>query len=494
MGGALVDPFLALAEVGTMASAPQPFDPMEKAFHALHGLDKGQRLVRSYPLTDGLLAMTQVWQAGDLRVAAAKGAPEAIAELCHMDAGARAAMMAQVNQMAEQGLRVLGVAIAAVDELPQAQTGFAFRFEGLVGLADPLRQEVPAAVAECRAAGIKVVMITGDYPATARAIAADAGLEGNRVITGPDMAAMSDKDLAEAVKTTSIFARIQPEQKLRIVLAFKAGGDVVAMTGDGVNDAPSLKAAHIGIAMGGRGTDVAREAASMMLLDDDFGSIVTTIRLGRRIYDNLRKAMSFILAVHVPIAGMALMPLLFGMPLLLGPIHIAFLEMVIDPVCSLVFEAEKAERGLMRRKPRPALEPLFSGPTVVWSLFQGALVLLMVGAVAWFAPHYGLSEEQTRALSFTALVLGIVALIFVDRATSSSVVKAILRPNRALAVVMVIVLATLSAALFWPWAQGVFDFAALPGAWLALPPLAAFGVLVVLEVVKPVWRRAAGID
>ena len=494
MGGALVDPFLALAEVGTMASAPQPFDPMEKAFHALHGLDKGQKLIRSYPLTDGLLAMTQVWQAGEVRVAAAKGAPEAIAGLCRMDTGARAAMMAQVNQMAEQGLRVLGVAIAAVDELPQAQTGFAFRFEGLVGLADPLRQEVPAAVAECRAAGIKVVMITGDYPATARAIAADAGLEGNRVITGPDMAAMSDEDLAEAVKTTSIFARIQPEQKLRIVLAFKAGGDVVAMTGDGVNDAPSLKAAHIGIAMGGRGTDVAREAASMMLLDDDFGSIVTTIRLGRRIYDNLRKAMSFILAVHVPIAGMALMPLLFGMPLLLGPIHIAFLEMVIDPVCSLVFEAEKAERGLMRRKPRPALEPLFSGPTVVWSLFQGALVLLMVGAVAWFAPHYGLSEEQTRALSFTALVLGIVALIFVDRATSSSVVKAILRPNRALAVVMVIVLATLSAALFWPWAQGVFDFAALPGAWLALPPLAAFGVLVVLEVVKPVWRRAAGID
>ena len=494
VGGALVDPFLALAEVGTMASAPQPFDPMEKAFHALHGLDKGQKLIRSYPLTDGLLAMTQVWQAGEVRVAAAKGAPEAIAELCHMDAGARAAMMAQVNQMAEQGLRVLGVAIAAVDELPQAQSGFAFRFEGLVGLADPLRQEVPAAVAECRAAGIKVVMITGDYPATARAIAADAGLEGNRVITGPDMAAMSDDDLAEAVKTTSIFARIQPEQKLRIVLAFKAGGDVVAMTGDGVNDAPSLKAAHIGIAMGGRGTDVAREAASMMLLDDDFGSIVTTIRLGRRIYDNLRKAMSFILAVHVPIAGMALMPLLFGMPLLLGPIHIAFLEMVIDPVCSLVFEAEKAERGLMRRKPRPALEPLFSGPTVVWSLFQGALVLLMVGAVAWFAPRYGLSEEQTRALSFTALVLGIVALIFVDRATSSSVVKAILRPNRALAVVMVIVLATLSAALFWPWAQGVFDFAALPGAWLALPPLAAFGVLVGLEVVKPVWRRAAGID
>jgi Ca2+-transporting ATPase len=360
-------------------------------------------------------------------------------------------------------------------------------------LADPLRAQVPAAVAECRAAGIKVVMITGDYPATARAIAAEAGLDSGGVITGPDLAAMTDAALAKAVKHTTVFARIQPEQKLRIVQAFKAGGEVVAMTGDGVNDAPSLKAAHIGVAMGGRGTDVAREAASMMLLDDDFGSIVTTIRLGRRIYDNLRKAMSFILAVHVPIAGLALMPLLFGMPLLLSPIHIAFLEMVIDPVCSLVFEAEKAERGLMKRKPRPALEPLFSGPTVIWSLFQGALVLLSVGTIAWMLPLYGVSEDQTRALSFSALVLGIVALIFVDRATSSSLVGAFLRPNRALAVVLGIVMATLAVALFWPQAQGIFGFAAVPARWLALPVGAAFAVLILLEVVKPLWRRAVGI-
>ncbi len=493
VGGALADPFLALAEVATMASAPHPFDPMEKAFHALHALDKGQRLVRSYALTDGLLAMTQVWAAGDLRVAATKGAPEAIAGLCHLGPEAKAAMMVQVNDMAERGLRVLGVALAGVQDLPEAQTGFAFRYLGLVGLADPLRAQVPAAVAECRAAGIKVVMITGDYPATARAIAAEAGLDSGGLITGPDLAAMTDAALAKAVKHTTVFARIQPEQKLRIVMAFKAGGEVVAMTGDGVNDAPSLKAAHIGVAMGGRGTDVAREAASMMLLDDDFGSIVTTIRLGRRIYDNLRKAMSFILAVHVPIAGLALMPLLFGMPLLLSPIHIAFLEMVIDPVCSLVFEAEKAEAGLMKRKPRPALEPLFSTPTVVWSLFQGALVLLSVGAIAWMLPLYGLSEDQTRALSFSALVLGIVALIFVDRATSSSLVGAFLRPNRALAVVMGIVLVTLATALFWSPAQGIFGFAAVPAQWLALPVGAAFAVLILLEVVKPLWRRAVGI-
>jgi Ca2+-transporting ATPase len=301
---------------------------------------------------------------------------------------------------------------------------------------------------------------------------------------------MSDAELAQAVGTATIFARIQPEQKLRIVGAFKAGGAVVAMTGDGVNDAPSLKAAHIGVAMGGRGTDVAREAASMMLLDDDFGSIVTTIRLGRRIYDNLRKAMSFVLAVHVPIAGLALMPLLFGMPLIFAPIHIAFLEMVIDPVCSLVFEAERAERGIMRRPPRPAMEPLFSGPTVAWSLFQGLLVLVTVGAVVWFAPDYGMSEGQTRALGFSSLVMSIIALILVDRASTSSIIKAVLSPNLALAVAVPVVIVLLGITLIWPPAQAIFGFAALPAVWLALPVAAGFVVLVVLEVVKPIWRHA----
>lgn len=374
--------------------------------------------------------------------------------------------------------------------MPPSQRDFGFRFLGLVGLADPLRASVPAAVAECRSAGIRVIMITGDYPATAQAIAIQAGLPGNMVIAGPDLAAMSDADLAAAVRNVTIFARIMPEQKLRIVTALKSAGAVVAMTGDGVNDAPSLKAANIGIAMGGRGTDVAREAASIVLLDDDFGSIVTTIRLGRRIYDNLRKAMSFILAVHVPIAGLALMPLLFGMPILFGPVHIAFLEMVIDPVCSLVFEAETEEDDTMIRKPRPPAEPLFSGPTIIWSLVQGLLVLGVTATIFALAPGFGQTTDQVRSLTFAALIFSIVALILVDRSRSSSILTAITRPNRALAFVLPIVALLLALTMFWQPARNLFGFAALEPAFLAVPPLAGLAVLLMLEVMKPVWRWA----
>jgi Ca2+-transporting ATPase len=497
---ALPDAFRELAAAGVMASAPEPFDPMEKAFHQLAKADlregetlpgAGRRLVKTYGLSPKLLAMSQAWEAGAGWQIAAKGAPEAVAVLCHLDDAARAEVTVQVDDMACAGLRVLGVAEAAQQgALPDDPQELRFRFLGLVGLADPLRASVPDAVAQCRSAGIRVIMITGDYPATAQAIAAEAGLQGDRVITGPELAALSDADLATAVRDVTIFARIMPEQKLRLVAALKAAGAVVAMTGDGVNDAPSLKAAHIGIAMGGRGTDVAREAASIVLLDDDFGSIVTTVRLGRRIYDNLRKAMSFILAVHVPIAGLALMPLLFGMPILFGPMHIAFLEMVIDPVCSLVFEAESEEEGIMSRPPRPTTEPLFSGPTILWSLVQGALVLGVTGAIFAMAPGYGLSIDQVRGMTFAALIFGIVALILVDRSRSASILTAITRPNRALAVVLPIVGALLGLTLFWQTARDLFGFAALEPVQLAVPPLAGLAVLVALEVIKPAWRWA----
>jgi P-type Ca2+ transporter type 2C len=329
----------------------------------------------------------------------------------------------QVKEMAAEGLRVLGVARAACESgaLADSPRQFDFDFVGLVGLADPLRVSASAAVKECRSAGIRVVMITGDYPETAAAVARKAGLDANRVMTGEALERMDEAELRRDIGAANVFARIMPEQKLRIVNALKADGDVVAMTGDGVNDAPSLKAAHIGVAMGGRGTDVAREASAIVLLDDDFGSIVKAVRLGRRIYDNLRKAVGFIFAVHVPIAGLALTPLVFGLPVLFGPIHIAFIEMVIDPVCSLVFEAEVEEDDVMRRPPRPPDEPMAPASFVAWSLFQGLFAFAIVAGVLFVGLRRGMPIDEVRALTFFALILTIVGLILVNRSFSASV-------------------------------------------------------------------------
>jgi len=499
--------FHDLVEFGILASAPDPVDPMEKAFHDLgreqlaetehlHGF--AWKLLHTYGLRPGLLAMSHVWQAADGRqefVIAAKGAPEAIADLCHLDAADRAALTQSVDAMAAEGLRVLGVARAsfAGQVWPDSQHDFAFSFVGLVGLADPLRASVPDAVSECRSAGIKVVMITGDYPATARAIARQAGLDSEDLVTGEELDQLSESALAQRVRTATVFARIMPEQKLRIVNALKASGEIVAMTGDGVNDAPSLKAAHIGIAMGGRGTDVAREASSIVLLDDDFGSIVKSVRLGRRIYDNLRKAMSFIFAVHVPIAGLALLPLLFGLPILFGPIHIAFLQMVIDPVCSLVFEAETEEDDVMCRPPRAPEAPLFSGPLIGWSLLQGAFAFVLVAFIFVVAFRRGMPEEEVRALAFFSLILTIVGLIFVNRSFSASLVTAFHRPNPVLALVLLAVTTMLGLTLLWPVARDLFRFGPLHVNDLALTLGAGVFVLVVLEVLKLLcagWRQS----
>ena len=498
----LAAPFGSLLAHGVLASAQKPFDPMERAFHDLAKRDGNAAddlpksdwtLLRAYPLSPDLLAMSHVWKTGSENKAlhiAAKGAPEAIAGLCRLDAEAQARLTTSVNAMAAAGLRVLGVASATGREgaLPETQDGFAFTFLGLVGLADPLRKSVPAAVRECHHAGIRVIMITGDYPVTARAIARQAGIADASVVTGDELAAMSDDALAACMQTVNIFARIMPEQKLRIVEALKADGEIVAMTGDGVNDAPSLKAAHIGIAMGGRGTDVAREAASIVLLDDDFGSIVKTVRLGRRIYDNLRKAMTFILAVHIPIAGLALLPLVFGLPILFGPVHIAFLEMVIDPVCSLVFEAETEEANVMARPPRNPAEPLFSVSMIGWSILQGTLAFALVAGIFVTALNQGMPEDDVRALTFFSLVLSIVALIFVNRSASASLVKAFSRPNPALLIVLPIVALMLGVTLLWPAASTLFRFGPLHLDDLALTLGAGVAILILLELIKPLWR------
>ncbi|MGZ5901004.1 MAG: cation-translocating P-type ATPase [Reyranella sp.] len=489
-----------LVATALLASARESFDPMERAIKAeaetrVEGTESiygGRELVRQYGLRPGLLAMTNVWRRPNGEtVACAKGAPEAIGSLCRLDPERLAWLRAAVDAMAGEGVRVLGVARAAHPEpqLPEAQTGFAFEFLGLIGFTDPLRANVPDAVRECRSAGVRVVMITGDYPATARAIADRAGLDADRVVSGDELARLDDATLAECLRTATVFARIMPEQKLRIVEMLKANGEVVAMTGDGVNDAPALKSAHIGIAMGGRGTDVAREAASIVLLDDDFGSLVRTLRLGRRIYDNLRKAMAYIVAVHVPTAGLALLPLLFGFPLILTPIHIAFLEMVIDPACSIVFEAEPDESDLMRRPPRNPESRILPARLAGWSVIQGVLAFAAVGAVFAGGLARQMPETELRALVFVSLVLVNASLILVNRSFSASLLVALTRSNASLWVLLSGVVALLAVALTWPPAMDLFRFGPLHLDDLGLTLLSGVAVLVVLELIKPHWRR-----
>lgn len=482
--------FCDLVEAGALASSPQPFDPMEKALHRLSAeadvAAVDRVLDRTYGLQPDLLAMTQVWrEEGEHYWIASKGAPEAVIDLCRLDAGDRAAILAMVDRLARDGLRVLALARAAHEgALPDSPRAFNFEFIGLAGLADPLRQTAAAAVAECRSAGVRVIMITGDYPATARAIAGQAGIDGGAILTGDDIALMDDQSLAEAARRTCVFARVRPDQKLRIVNALKADGEIVAMTGDGVNDAPALKASHIGVAMGGRGTDVAREASSIVLLDDDFSAIVTTLRLGRRIHDNLRKATAFILAVHVPIAGMALLPLITGLPIVFGPVHIAFLEMIIDPVCSLVLEAEREESDIMKRPPRPPKEPLLTRSLAAWSLMQGVAALTVVAGVYYWAIGRAGDEFEIRALTFTALVAVVFALIFVNRSDSASIVKALLRRNVALVAVAVFVAGVMTLTMTIDPVRTLFKFGPLNGQEIVMSAAAGAVVLILLEFLK----------
>src|SRR3990167_7903585 len=429
----LQEEFHELLEFGMLASHRDPFDPMEKAINqTTRGLLQGTehvhqdwKLIDEYPLSRDLLAMSRVWRSPDREhyVIAAKGSPEAIFDLCHLGQTRTEALTAEVTRLAEQGLRVLGVARAAFRQadLPAIQHDFEFEFLGLLGLADPIREAVPAAIRESRTAGMRVIMITGDYPATALNIARQVGLKSEGgVITGQEMDAMNAAELQQRVKDINVFCRVVPEQKLRLVNALKANGEIVAMTGDGVNDAPALKAAHIGVAMGAHGTDVARESADLVLLDDDFSSIVAAVRAGRRIFDNLRKAITFLIGAHLPIIGLSLVPVALGWPLLLLPVHILFLQLIIDPACSIVFETEPDEADSMRRPPHAAEASLSDPHILMLGLLQGLAVLIVLLAIYVATLRSGRGEEVARALTFSAMIIANLGLIFANRSRSRS--------------------------------------------------------------------------
>lgn len=489
-----------ILETALYASQSPATDPMDIAIQTLaknkiinaYQERKALMPVQTYGLRPDCFAVGNIFKNNATTTLFIKGALETILTFCTISENEKSKIHAQAEALAKEGMRVLAVARSVMNDslnghYSSSLKDFSGEYLGLVGFADPLRNNVPQAIQECHSAGIKVLMITGDYPVTARAIAQQAGIPADIVITGDEIEKMSDQVLENALKTSCIFARIKPNQKLRLVQILKKKGEIVAMTGDGVNDAPAIKAANIGISMGGRGTDVAREASSIVLLDDDFSAIVKTIRLGRRIYDNLRKAIEYIIAVHIPIAGLAILPLLFGLPLILTPIHIAFLEMLIDPACSIVFEAEAEENNVMKRPPRNTKEPLVMRKRVLWAITQGSTVLVILAVMLAWAMLLKMPADAIRTFLFTSLVMMNVALILINRTFSASLLNAIFKPNRALLILISLVFSVLAITIFWQPARAIFDFGEFNWQLFIISLAASLGLLILLEGIKMLW-------
>jgi len=503
VGGAYPPDYEDLIRAAFFATRRGAFDPMDIAVAELAGdelaaeLGEDWGLAREYGLTPELLAMSQLWRNDDgTYFVATKGAPEAVAALCHLDQAATASLIERVHMLAGRGLRVLGVASGAWDqaELPEDPHAFAFRFLGLVAFEDPIRPTVPAAVSEANAAGIAVKMMTGDYPETARTIGLAAGIDHEgAVVTGSELASLDEAQLADVASRTGIFARVMPEQKLLLVRALQSRGQIVAMTGDGVNDAPALKAADIGIAMGKRGTDVAREAAGIVLLDEDFGRILSAVRMGRRIFDNLRKVILYITAIHVPIAGLAFLPIVFGLPPVVSPLHVVILEMVIDSMCSVTFEETPEEPNLMRRPPRPRSEPVAGIPQVVLGVLQGTFLMVACVGLYWLAFGWGIAENVARVMTLIALIAGNLGLVRVN----SSHRLAILQPQtaqRSFWIIAGLVSSVMVAALMVPYLRELFLFDLPTPLQLGTAIVVGLGAAVLADLLKliPAVRRIVG--
>lgn len=497
LGQDLPEAFHALAEYALLATPADPFDPMEKAIRsfALKHLEDTEHVHENwvpeykYPLSSELLAMTHVFPDArpDYHLLATKGAPEAVAALCHLTVSQSEAIARQVQNMADRGLRVLGVAKGQWNgkKWPANQRDFNYTFLGLVGLADPPRPEVPAAIAACKSAGIRIIMMTGDHPATARAIARQVGLgEHEDVLTGSDVAAMDDETLSQRLQTMQVCARLVPEQKLRLVRLLQKNGESVGMTGDGVNDAPALKAANVGIAMGERGTDVAREAAAIVLLDDSFASITTAIRQGRRIYDNISAATRFIFAVHVPVAALALVPVLFHWPVLLLPVQIVLMELLIDPACSVVFEAEPEAADIMDRPPRTASASPFAMYNIGYALLQGAGLAVVLLVSAWWMLSNGWEQGHIRATVFLSLVVGLFLLVLTNRDLRQSLFYSLKLHNTWLVRMIFAVMAILALIAGLPSLRQVMGFTIPPAEAVTIGFVSVLAAMVWMEILR----------
>lgn len=501
-GETFTDPFHEIIEYGILSSQTNPFDPMEKAIINIGDqyLQNSEHIhadwvmEKEYALSKELLAMSRVFSNTGTKeqVIATKGAPEAIFDLCHLDQKSIGKYEKAVSDMASRGLRVLGVARAKIPqgELPAIQHDFDFEFLGLIGLSDPIRENVPLAVAECYKAGIRVIMITGDYPVTATNIGREIGIQNPELfITGSELEQLSEDELCKRIGNVNIFARVVPEQKLKIVNALKKNNEIVAMTGDGVNDAPALKAANIGIAMGEKGTDVAREASSLVLMDDNFSSIVGAVRMGRKIFDNLQKALAYIFAIHVPIAGLSLIPVFFAdMPLILWPVHIVFLELIIDPACSIIFEAEREEKNVMSRPPKDINEPFFGAKKILLSCSQGIGILLICLLVYLVGLKMGYSASGVRTLTFVTLIISNIAVILSNRSWTSNIFTILFTPNKAVKWVVGGAVFFLMLILNIPFLLDLFQFERMGWLELLVCTAAGFSSIVWFEVYKQIKK------
>jgi Ca2+-transporting ATPase len=442
--------FHHLIEYAILASREKTYDPMEKALIATiennlvdsSHIHKNWTLIKEYPLQTNFFAMSRAWNATNESNFSiyCKGSPEVVYDLCHLNQDQIATIAEQVSKMAEKGLRVLGVAKSksSITEMPLTQHDIEFEFQGLLGFHDPIRPGVIEAIAECKSAGIKVIMITGDHAITAQNIAKDIGIENyEQHLSGENIDSLSDKELQESVKNIFIFSRVRPEHKLRIVNAFKQNGEVISMTGDGVNDAPALKASDVGIAMGQSGTQVARETADLILLDDNFTSIVSAIRLGRRVFGNLKKALSYILAIHIPIAGLTMVPIIFsGLPIIFFPIHVALLELIVDPTCSIVFESAPEPKNIMNIGPRKLSEPILSRQVIYKSLLQGLSLLIFTLGVYFTTRYLGKSDGEIRCFTFASLLMGNIVLTVANKTWKKESLTKCFKENQALVIIV----------------------------------------------------------
>lgn len=451
------------------ASEPEPMDAMERALQIklvtseAADIRQGFHMIHEYPLGGSPPMMTHVWgNSHGRRIIAAKGALERILEVCSITGDFRRDILEQAELKAEKGYRILGVASADASKYrnyPEHQDDFDWQFEGIVAFYDPPKENAAEVFQQFDRAGIRAVMITGDHAATAKNIARAVGLKGwELALTGREVMDLEEGALRDAVTRVNVFARMFPEAKLRVVNALAANGETVAMTGDGVNDGPALKSAQIGVAMGQRGTELARSAASLVLLRDNLADMAVAVEMGRRIYDNLRKAIRYIISIHLPIILVVLLPLLLGWPYphILLPLHVIFLELVMDPMAAVGFENEPAEPNLMRKPPRKKNAALFSGKELTLSLLQGTAIGLAVMMVFRMALQQGMPEDGIRAMVFSTLVFSNLFLVLSNRSFDDPLTKSLFYKNPQLWKILGISLLMLSGVLYWPFVAGIF--------------------------------------